>query len=336
MGGVGDEDPRMSDAIDLSTVQRIESGGRLGEFAAILERHQAGQARSLQRAIGPSEVGHPCDRHLAYKLAGIPPSTAEGLKWAALLGTWCHSGAEQAMREENERLGVERYLVERRAIIADAIVEGGNTDVFDVELSEVIDWKFPGEASSAKSAKTNPVEYVVQGMLYGLGWHRMGYTVKTVRIVFFPRWSNRIEDAHEWVAAWSETVALQALDRLAIVKAESNIAVAGLARWTDIAADTSKCMFCPWLRRRDPSEVQADETGCHGHYQSNDWMGLQTVAMQRIEDASALFSAIEGAGSTEELGMLWRDYRPIWTDKHTEAARERKAEILTKAGNHGK
>lgn len=311
--------------IDLSGVRRIDES-RLAEVASIFERHQNGQARSQQRAIGPSEVGHPCERHLGYKLAGIPPSTVEGLKWAALLGTWCHGGAERAVHEENERLGRERYLVERRAQISDAIVDGGNTDVFDLEAMEVIDWKFPGEASSAKSAKEAPQEYVVQGMLYGLGWHRMGYTPRTVRIFFLPRWSNKISDAHEWAAEWSEKVALDALSRLANVKAASLMITSGLAYWTELQADTTKCMFCPWLRRRRPDERQADETGCHGHYQSNDWMGIE--AAPNSDEAAALFSAIEGAGEPAELVSLWRDYRAAWTDAHTQAAAHRKAELI--------
>lgn len=329
--------------IDLSAIKPVESR-RLGEVAEIFGRHQSGQARSLQRTIGPSEVGHPCDRHLAFKLAGIPHHVVEPLKWAALLGTWCHGGAEHAMHEENARLGRERYLIERRALINDALVEGGNTDVFDLDALEVIDWKFPGEASAEKSAKEPPAEYVVQGMLYGLGWHRMGHTPRTVRIIFLPRWTNDITKGHEWAAEWSEEVAVQALERLTIIKGASELAVGGLLPWGNIDADTSKCRFCPWLKRRRPNEPQADEAGCHGYFQSNEWMGVETTAARNdVETHHALFSAIGAADDAGELTALWRDYRAHWTDEHTAAAKARKAELTaehnlpgTPGRTHGK
>lgn len=333
-------------AIDLSAIKRLDSP-RLGEFAAIFERHQNGQARSLQRAIGPSEVGHPCERHLGYKLAGIKPASEEGLKWAALLGTWCHGGAEQAAREENVRLGRERYLVERRAEINDVIVEGGNTDVFDTDALEVVDWKFPGEASSAKSAKDAPVEYVVQLMLYGLGWHRMGHTPRTVRIVFLPRWSNKVSDGHEWVAEWSEAVALDALARLATIQGATNLITGGLAMWTELPADTTKCVFCPWLKRKSPGEVLADENGCHGHHASEEWMGIDPRARAVPTPAEAgrdikaawdangptrrreLLKLIMSAPTPEALVELWRaNQAGDWQSTHTAAAKTRKAELL--------
>lgn len=54
----------------------------------------ANHPRSLQRAIGPSEVGIECDRRLAYKLLGHPERDG-GDGWLPTVGTGVHSWLEE-------------------------------------------------------------------------------------------------------------------------------------------------------------------------------------------------------------------------------------------------
>src|SRR5690606_36102890 len=42
------------------------------EMRAVLTALDASRPRSRQTALGPSELGTPCQRQLAYKLAGVP------------------------------------------------------------------------------------------------------------------------------------------------------------------------------------------------------------------------------------------------------------------------
>jgi hypothetical protein len=318
----------------------------LPEIAGIFERHQAGQARSQQVHIGPSEVGHPCDRHLAYKVHHIPHAVPPHLKWAALVGTWGHAGAEQAMREENERLGRERYLVEKRAYIEPDLVPSGSTDVYDTDFDEVDDWKFVGESSAAKyRAKGAGQLYTVQAMLYGLGWKRMGRDPKSIRIIFLPRWSNDLlRDAVEVAYEFDEKIALDALDRLRVIRAAGEFTKAGMAPWTEIKANKSDCRFCPWLRRKTASEPEADETGCLGHLNpSADLEGLAGV--ERVSSPSTseqLAQLIGNAQHPDALTALWRNAHDVhdckcragepcgkWLPAHSKLAGERRAALTT-------
>ena len=54
--------------------------------------HAASNApRSRQREIGPSEVGEPCLRRLAYKVAGTEPTNDGGDPWRPVVGTAAHA-----------------------------------------------------------------------------------------------------------------------------------------------------------------------------------------------------------------------------------------------------
>lgn len=323
----------------------------LPEVAGIFERHQAGQARSLQTHIGPSEVGHPCDRNLGYKLQRVPHAVPPHLKWAALVGTWGHSGAEQAMLEENMRLDRERYLVEKRAYIEEDLVPSGSTDVYDTDFDEVIDWKFVGESSAKKYRNTGGSRlYIVQAMLYGLGWLRMGRVPKSIRIIFLPRWSNNIDDGVEVAYEFDEQIALDALDRLRMIRAASNAVAGGLAPWTEIEADKSDCRFCPWLTRKRSDEPEADETGCNGYHKRDDLAQLGGVPLARDVEttpAERLAHLIGVAQHPDALAGLWREaHDPAacrcrslapcgrWLPSHSRLAAERRAALASGAA-HG-
>ena len=61
------------------------------ELSQVILWNEHNAPRSLQRAIGPSELGDPCDRKLAYRIAGIEPVNF-GDPWPAIVGTSIHDG----------------------------------------------------------------------------------------------------------------------------------------------------------------------------------------------------------------------------------------------------
>lgn len=233
----------------------------------VLARHQQGMQRSRQRHLGPSQIGHPCDRHLAYRLADVPMVNDEGLKWAPLLGTWAHAGLAEAFAQENERLGRERYLIERRVELPSELVPSGACDLYDMDCGEAVDWKLVGKTSMLNYRRHGPSDaYRVQGHTYGLGWEAAGHEVRSVRIVFLPRWSHLLSDAYEWSEPYNRELAQAALARVA--------AIASIADAFEVADHPDRyalihatpgdgCRFCPW-HRQWPEDGPADLTGCPG------------------------------------------------------------------------
>lgn len=293
----------------------------LPEAEEAFHAYQASLARSQQMTLGPSEVGHPCDLQLIYKLTRVPPAVDEGLKWAPLLGTWGHDGAEKALRLANERLGRERYILERSNVIHPDLVPTGSTDVYDTDYEEVIDWKFIGESSMRKYRSKGPsTVYKVQCQLYAYGWAQTGRAVRSVRIVFLPKWSSRFSDAYEWVDDYREQDALDALSRLEMLNASAALVGHGLATYADIARDTSECRFCPWLRRGG----EPDRTGCHGWYQP---LSFDDLVGPVGQTADRLTELIRQAPTREALTALWTTRRAEWGGYHTQEATRRLAEI---------
>ncbi len=244
----------------------------LPELADILAAHQGGQARSLQKRIGPSEIGEPCDRALAFRVAEIPPVNDDPLKWAPLVGTWGHAGLAEALAEDNVRAMMAgrpaRWLIEQRVEVSRQLGIAGVTDAYDCELAEVVDWKFVGKTRLQTYRRKGPGEtYRRQAHLYGRGWALMGLPVRTVRIVFLPRWSHLLTDGWEWSEPYDEDLAVDALDRLVrITRMVDQLGVredpAQLAMFAGRPEET--CRYCKWYREWPGPTGPADATGCPG------------------------------------------------------------------------
>jgi hypothetical protein len=261
----GPTDPSLLDGLHPTCMAPTEPV--LGHLYEMLAAHQGGSARSQQVHLGPSEIGDPCDRKLAYKLFGTPQVRIERLKWAAIVGTWGHTGLGPVFEAENKRLGRERYLIERRVPVAPVLDISGECDCFDVDTGEVIDFKFPGKSSLDTYKRKGPSEvYRTQVHLYGRGWQNAGFEVKSVRILFLPRASHLFSDAHEWSEPYDRSIADAALERL--VKLVGAGVDRGLgssngdgAGFNEFDIDTSSCRFCPW---HQPLVPTANSQGCPG------------------------------------------------------------------------
>lgn len=68
------------------------------EIRGLIESRIAGHERSLQTAIGASEIGTPCARQLGFRLAGVPrPNAAPGGQWRQTVGTAVHEWLAQML-----------------------------------------------------------------------------------------------------------------------------------------------------------------------------------------------------------------------------------------------
>lgn len=239
----------------------------LAELHHVLRDFEASRPRSTQVAIGPSQIAVPCDRRLAYSLAGVGTQPNTRVRWEPMVGTAVHAMIAEALAEENKRLGRERWLVERR-VHPDAEI-AGNCDAYDVDTDTVIDWKVVGQ-TALESVRPGPrtpdrqpaAQYRGQIQLYGRGWQRAGRNPRWVRIVFLPR-AGGLRDAYEWTAPYDRALADAALERMYRVGelVVSLDVAANPAMWAAIAAEPNRlCGWCPYHRDGGP----ADDTGCPG------------------------------------------------------------------------
>lgn len=95
--------------------------------------------RSLQTALGPSEIGEPCARKLAYRLMDEPRINDDRDPWAAIIGTSVHAWLTGALTSVNHRTGTIRYLTETRVEIRTGL--SGSGDLYDVQRATVVDHK---------------------------------------------------------------------------------------------------------------------------------------------------------------------------------------------------
>lgn len=220
-----------------------------GELIGLLREYSANQPRSLQQAIGPSEVGHPCDRRIALQVFGSPQCNRHaGDPLPSLVGTSAHSMMEEVLRRYNAEHGP-RFLIEQRVYPAHGF--GGTMDAYDAATNTVIDWKFPGQTKMTKVRRDEHpgVVYETQAHLYGLGAARMGLPVKHVAIAFLPR-AGFTTGMHIWHAAYDEQVAQAALDRMwSLIALGADLAVDEHPERFGLFPTTPfMCEYCPFFR----------------------------------------------------------------------------------------
>jgi hypothetical protein len=234
--------------------------------------------RSAQTRIGPSEVGTPCARKLAYKLAGTPETNIRSAAWRPTVGTACHSWLEQACVAWNASHSIERFYLEQRVTVGTigGVEIIGSCDCYDRITATVIDWKVVGPTALKKYRRQSDPgqQYRTQAHLYGRGYVAAGLPVDQVAVMFLPQ-SGELSDAYYWTEPYDEQVALDGLSRA------DGIAtlVAALSRAAPIAlpAVDSNCSYCPWLQRGSTDIT----TGCPG----GDSGGLAVAAPASLADA---------------------------------------------------
>lgn len=225
--------------------------------------------RSLQKRIGPSEIGDPCARRIGYKLAGTqerqqPPN------WKATVGTGGHLWQEEAFDRANGTFalsagtpGVERWLIEETVTVGvDALGQPitGHCDLLDRATGTVIDHKFVGKTTMAKYRSSGPSDtYRTQAHLYGQGWVNAGVTVTAVAISFLPR-DGELRDAYWWTEPFNPQIAAEALQRLQGI--QLTLQALGDGAFDVLPTADSYCGTCPFRTfAKDAPLAQ----GCPGH-----------------------------------------------------------------------
>jgi hypothetical protein len=253
------------------------------ELRQVLIDFEAQRPRSMQKALGPSELGTPCQQQMARKLAGAPRRPITDPTWAPFIGTAVHASmADEVVPFWNAQLGYERWLAEDRLVVDPGIpgLDGqladgieGNGDAFDQDYGAVVDWKLVGKTALEKlrrgirmnkpPAEQISVEYRVQGHLYGIGHQRKGRDVRYVRIVLLAR-SHDYDESAEWTEEFKPEIAVRALDRY--WQTHDLLAALDVANEPDFitavpaAPSRDACKWCPFFR---PGQASGWE-GCAG------------------------------------------------------------------------
>lgn len=173
----------------------------------IIERHIDGMPRSVQKEIGPSELGTDCLHCLAAKLAGWAQSRQ--VAWLPYIGTSVHKAFEHLFDSLDEMVTIDSELHQKRRWEAEMRVPvgeihglagktqvNGSIDLFDRLTSRTIDWKIVGP-TTIRNAKANgpSQQYLIQASLYGIGLNHVGETVSHNCIYFLPRNDNSLTSA---------------------------------------------------------------------------------------------------------------------------------------------
>lgn len=269
------------------TTEQQFNAGLLGDLKGVFRRGWATHARSAQRALGPSEVGHPCARRLVAATLEFERINPEGDPLPAWLGTAGHAKFEDAVVLDNERLidqwlkdreqrctvlrgvvggddpqYVGRWFSERRVTVSGGLA--GTCDLYDTWTDTVIDLKFPGATAFSTYKKQGPsAEYRVQAHCYGRGYRNEGFDVKRVAIWFIPR-GGTLSSSFVWSEAYSDQVVDDTITRLqniALVLNDLDIE-AHPERLALVPKTPHNCMFCPFYSPKpDPERAWACQGG---------------------------------------------------------------------------
>ena len=181
------------------------------EIRGIIEDHITNQPRSLQKEIGPSELGTDCLHCLAARLAGW--EKRQSAAWLPFIGTCVHERFEHLFNSRKDEFtvpdddggepwAVKRFEAERHVDVG--AIHGlhgmsrvhGSIDLYDAETGMTIDWKITG-TTTLRNVKANgpSQQYRVQASLYGIGLENDGEPCEKNAIYFLPRNSVSLNNA---------------------------------------------------------------------------------------------------------------------------------------------
>ncbi|GAB7039727.1 MULTISPECIES: hypothetical protein [Catenuloplanes] len=251
----------------------------LRELRQVLMDYEAARPRSMQKALGPSELGTPCDQQIARKLVGAPRVPVTEPTWAPFQGTAVHASMEDVVAFWNRQLGRERWLAEDRLVIDEGVPGvdpiAGSGDAFDQDWGMVVDWKHTGKTAREKLARAKRMgkppaeqvspEYRVQAHLYGMGHANKGRPVRWVRLVLLAR-DYSFDASEEWTEAYDPDIAYAAIYRYFGLHDAIN-ALGGPEHIGDLIAaipaspSNDGCKWCPFRTPGRPASWQ----GCPGN-----------------------------------------------------------------------
>ena len=214
---------------------------------AILSRANQ-SARTLQKHIGPSEIGSECDREVAFKLAGYAPTNHIVDKWASIKGTAFHEwAAEEVPRHEPGR-----YLTEFPVTPIDG--HRGTADGYDFKRRMVFDWKVLHDEHLELIRREGPDrKYHIQALLYALGFRKLGLPVDYVCIVVLPAQKGTLQNMFvhriEITPQTDEEVRIVLEEELPRRQAYAGLLQLNLINLNQVPkTPTKNCYFCPAYR----------------------------------------------------------------------------------------
>jgi len=241
------------------------------ELRRVFVEHAARAPRSLQSHLGPSELGEPCDRQVAGKMAGLPTTNHVMDPWPSIVGTACHAWAAEAFTADNARHNVLRWVAEQR--VTPHPDHPGTADLYDAVELAVVDHKFLAESSMAKirAASGPPRKYVVQLLLYGQGYRLMGLPVNRVALAAYPRQASSLDGLYVWEREHTpadDQLIQEVFDQTATRQEYAKQLHAGRISLNNIpmTPDSDSCYFCPFYR---PQTARDGGPGCPGTATNN-------------------------------------------------------------------
>lgn len=232
----------------------------LDEIKNDIMNHSRNAARSKQKAIGPSEIAHPCARRVGYRLLEVEKTNFPD-PWFTIIGTAVHKWLEDCYKAKNKALGYERYLLEHRVKVHGSI--GGKFDLFDTQTKSIRDWKVPGDSSIKRAKSKGSGAYSDQIAQYGLGLVAKGYQVDWVEIVYLPR-NMTLRNAHIHREKFDPERARAILARHDEIKKTTKSH--GIKALALLPTTESFCDWCPYLLPGSPDL----SIGCPGHIERNE------------------------------------------------------------------
>lgn len=273
--------PTISAAEFLASAPAAPNGSSpwAARYAADIRRawldHAARDARTLQQHLGPSELGVECDRQVAGKLAALPETNHVVDPWPSIRGRALHAFAEDVFASDNLRTGLLRWLTERK--VTPHPEHPGTADLYDGLEQCVDDHKFLGAGSMDKIRKGWPRKYLVQLLLYGLGYHLLGLPVRRVAVIAYPATAGSLDGMYvrdHHFADEAGNIHPDVLEILTTVlnidtprrKAYADQLVANEITLADIpkAIDDEECYFCPFYRPEAAHKPELLHTSCPG------------------------------------------------------------------------
>lgn len=233
------------------------------ELRDVVRRASDGSARSQQRHLGPSEIGHPCDRQVAGKLAGFPSTNHVSDPWPSVVGTAVHAWMADAFTADNPR-----WLAENR--VTPHPEHPGTADLLDLQDGTLVDHKVLGKTTYGKLRKDGPSRtYFVQTLLYRRGFIlALDIPIPRVAIAAWPRTTSNLSDLYVWghdVTPEDDALVDHVLNvELPRRKAYAQTLLEG-APLSSVPASpsASDCYFCPFWRPQAAHNPNAP--GCPGH-----------------------------------------------------------------------